>query len=457
MKRAIENQLLAWKNIADTKAQRLPLILLGARQVGKTYTLKKFAQENFPQYHYVNCEKQRSIAEVFNGNLDPKTVIDNLSLALNTPINKNSDLIILDEIQAVPHALTALKYFAEEMSECAIIAAGSLLGLKLNEVSFPVGKVDYLHMYPFTFFEFLQGIGDDLLLEHLQASLKSKSIKISNLLHEKLWEKLKVYFVVGGLPAAINTYKESKVSAFEKFEQVRATQEKLIASYFDDMSKHSGKENAMNIERLWENIPNQLVREQDSSSSRFRFKGVIPGIKSYSNLVGIIDWLEAAKLIIKVKIVNHAGIPLSAHTQENRFKLFCFDCGLLGALSELKPSEILNYNYGEYKGYFAENFVAQELSAKNFKHNNLYAWSEGTAEIEFVINTDQGIIPIEVKSGSNTQAKSLQSFRSRYNQAYEMILNAKNISIEQERKLYKYPLYLAALVPSITAKFLSFN
>lgn len=442
MRRAIEIALLSWKN----QTHRLPLIILGARQVGKTYILKKFAQENYSKYHYINFEKQKNIREVFSANLDPKTIIDNLSLVLDTAIDKNSDLLIFDEIQSVPNALTALKYFAEEMPECAVIAAGSLLGLKLNEISFPVGKIDYLHMYPFTFAEFLEGIGDDLVLEHLQTSLKSEPLEISNLLHEKLWEKLKIYFVVGGLPAAINTYKESHSSAFEKYQKVRATQENLIASYFDDMSKHSGKENAMNIERLWKNIPNQLAREQDGSSSKFKFKGIIPGIKSYSNLVGIIDWLEAAKLIIKVKIINQANTPLSAYTQENRFKLFCFDCGLLGTLSELKPSEILNYSYGEYKGYFAENFVAQELAAKNFKQNNLYSWSEGMAEVEFVINTDEGIIPVEVKSGFNTQAKSLQSYRLRYNPHYALIFNAKNIVLNEEAKLYKYPLYLLGYI-----------
>ncbi len=446
MKRHIETKLSEWL----IKSKRQPLILLGARQVGKTYTLKKFASENFKQHHYINCEKEKvNFSKVFDPDLDPQKIIDRLSLQLNKPIKK-SDLIIFDEIQTIPNALTSLKYFGEEMPELPIIAAGSLLGLKLDDVSFPVGKVDYLHMYPFTFFEFLEGIGDKLLLENLFKELKHKNQPLPDLVHGKLWEKLKIYFVIGGLPVAINTYKDTKGSAFEKYSAVRESQEKLIDSYFDDISKHSGKENAMHIERLWKNIPNQLAREQDGSSSKFQFKGIIPGIKSYSNLVGIIDWLEAARLIIKVKIVDQVSTPLSAFTKENRFKLFCFDVGLLGAMSELKPKEILDYDYGEYKGYFAENFVAQELQAKDFKNNNLYSWAEASAEIEFIINTNEhGIIPIEVKSGSNTQAKSLKSFQDRYKPEFGLILSALNFSFDIHKKTYKYPLYLASLVTEL--------
>ena len=446
MKRYIEGKLTEWK----LKPSRQPLILLGARQVGKTYIVKQFAKENFKQYHYINCEKEKNnITKVFTPDLDPKKIIDRLSLELNTPI-KNSDLIIFDEIQAIPNALTALKYFCEELPELPIIATGSLLGLRLNEESFPVGKVDYLHMNPFTFFEFLEGTGDKLLLEKLFEELKHKNKPLPNLIHDKLWEKLKVYFVVGGLPAAINTYKNTQGSAFEKYSEVRNTQEKLIDSYFDDISKHSGKENAMHIVRLWKNIPNQLAKELNGSSSKFQFKGIIPGIKSYSNLVGIIDWLEAAKLIIKVKIVDQARTPLSAFTKENCFKLFCFDIGLLGAMSELQPKEILSYDYGEYKGYFAENFVSQELQAKDFKNNNLYSWAEARAELEFIINSDRhGIIPIEVKSGFNTQAKSLKSFQDRYKPEFGLILSALNFSLDTSKQVHRYPLYLASLVPEL--------
>ncbi len=446
MKRDIEGKLAEWK----LKPNRQPLILLGARQVGKTYTLKQFGKKNFKQYHYVNCEKEKdNIMEVFALDLDPKKIIDRLSLELNVPIN-NSDLIILDEIQAVPRALTSLKYFCEELPELPIIAAGSLLGLRLNEESFPVGKVDYLYMYPFTFFEFLEGIDEKLLLDNLFKELKQKNEPLPNLIHRKLWEKLKIYFVVGGLPVAINTYKDTQGSAFEKYSAVRESQEKLIDSYFDDISKHSGKENAMHIERLWRNIPNQLAREQNGSSSKFQFKGIIPGIKSYSNLVGIIDWLEAAKLIIKVKIVDQARTPLLAFTKENCFKLFCFDIGLLGAMSELQPKEILGYDYGEYKGYFAENFVAQELQSRNFKNNHLYSWAEARAELEFIINSEKhGLIPIEVKSGFNTQAKSLKSFQDRYKPEFGLILSALNFSSDTHKKTYRYPLYLASLVTEL--------
>lgn len=439
MRRDIEQKLLEWKN----SSKRKPLIIKGARQVGKTYSLKKFGAENFKRCHYINLEKQINLQKVFDKNLSPINIINELSLALNTEIDIKEDLLILDEIQAAPQALTSLKYFCEEKPELAICAAGSLLGLKLSPVSFPVGKVEYLHMYPLCFNEFLEAIGEAHLIKTLEQSLCSQNIP--EMLHDKLLEYLKIYFIVGGLPEVVETYRSSAKSLLlSKFQECREKQEEVIGTYLDDMTKHSGKENSMHIERLWKDIPTQLARKQDSSAPKFNFKGIIPGIQAYSRLVGAIDWLEATGLIIKVKIVKQSASPLSAFTKENRFKLFMFDVGILGAVSSLQIQDIWNQDYGNYKGYYAENFVAQEFQYIKTPLESLYSWSEGESEIEFLKDSCNGIIPIEVKSGTNTQAKSLKSYINRYNPKYSVILSAKNYHIDESKQINYYPLYLSS-------------
>lgn len=450
MRRDIEQKLLEWKESKNRK----PLIVKGARQVGKTYSLKKFGAENFKHFHYINFEKQINIQKVFSKNLDPINIINELSLELATEIDINHDLIIFDEIQAVPQALTSLKYFCEEMPKLAICAAGSLLGLKLSPVSFPVGKVDYLYMYPLCFNEFLEAIGEDQLNKALQSGLHLQTI--SETLHVKLWEILKIYFIIGGLPEVVDDYRSStQTLLFSRFQEAREKQKQIISTYLDDMTKHCGKENSMHIERLWKDIPTQLAKEHDGSAPKFSFKGVIPGIQAYSRLVGVIDWLEATGLIIKVKIAKQVSKPLSAFTKENRFKLFMFDIGILGALSSLKIQDIWDQDYGNYKGYYAENFVAQELQYGTSLLEDLYSWSEGEAELEFLKDLDEGIIPIEVKSGANTQAKSLKSYINKYQPAYSIILSAKNYHIDQIKKVHYYPLYLAHLIANSSKGFSS--
>jgi predicted AAA+ superfamily ATPase len=439
MRRDFESKLTQWKN----SRKRKPLIVRGARQVGKTYSLKKFGKENFTNYHYVNFEERKDLAKIFAVNLSPQNIIDRLSIALDRSIDFKDDLIIFDEVQSVPEAITSLKYFHEEMPELAVVAAGSLLGLQLNELSFPVGKVDSLYMFPMSFFEFLQANHDERLLKHLFQSLRKEEIPETS--HAKLWEKLKIYFITGGLPGIVDDYiKDSSSDLRTRLNKVRDQQKQLISTYLDDMAKHCGKENSMHIERLWRDIPNQLASELDGSAPRFKFKGVIPGVSAYSRLSGVIDWLEATGLVIKVKIVHQIQKPLAASAQENRFKLFCFDIGILGAIANLKIQDIMDYDYGTYKGYFAENFVAQELMAGSSSwKNELYCWSEGKAEIEFIRDTDAGIIPIEVKSGYITQSKSLKSFQDRYQPAYGVILSAKNYHTDEAKRLRYYPLYLA--------------
>lgn len=439
MKRKILTLLKQWKNKKDRK----PLILKGVRQVGKTYVLKEFGSTCFPKYHYVNFEKEPALESLFQQNLDPKRIINELSFHLDTTINIQQDLIIFDEIQACPKALTSLKYFQEEMPELALCAAGSLLGIHLNSESFPVGKTDFMNLYPMDFEEFLLAMDDEKSVNFLDnISLNST---IPELIHQHLWGQLKEYLIVGGLPEVVSVFRENKQNLFDAFQKVRSKQEALVSAYYADIAKHSGKVNAMHIDRVWQDVPHQLARSQDDSVRKFKFQGIIPGINRYSRLVNVIDWLEGAGLVIKVQVAHSAQLPLAAYTKENAFKLFLFDIGILGAMSNLSPKTIFEHNYGTYKGYFVENFVAQEFLATVQKQ--LYSWQEGTDEIEFLREIDGAILPIEVKSGIVTKVKSLKVFAKKYSPLYLTIMSANNLYVDPVIGIYRYPLYLAGKFP----------
>lgn len=436
MRRNIWNKLVDWKNKKDRK----PLILKGARQIGKTYILQAFGKEHFSQVHYLNFEKYRQLDKIFEGDLIPQNILRDLSFYLNTSIDKENDLIIFDEIQNIPRALTSLKYFQEELPELAICSAGSLLGIQMPDESFPVGKVEFLNMFPMSFEEFLRGARDMKSFEFLRD--RKKSEVIPQIIHRHLWEQLKIYFVVGGLPEIVKTFVEYKDDLFTALQKVREKQNNLLLTYIADIAKHSGKQNAMHIERLWRNVPAQLAKEDDGSAGKFKFRGIIPGIKRYSKLVGSIDWLVSAGLIIKARIVNSGELPFSAHTTENIFKLYVFDTGLLGALSDLPPKSILKYEYGSYKGYFAENFVAQEFICSDAKE--LYCWREKSAEVEFLREINGDVLPVEIKSGWVTQSKSIKVFAQKYQPKYRVIFSANNLSLDLNNKVYRYPLYLVS-------------
>lgn len=228
--------------------------------------------------------------------------------------------------------------------------------------------------------------------------------------------------------------------------QVRRKQSEIIYGYYADIAKHSGKVNAMHIDRVWRAIPIQLAQSQDGTASRFQFKGILPGVDRYQRLANVIDWLQTAELIIKVPIVEHVELPLIAYTQESHFKLYLFDVGILGALSDLSPKTILDYDYGTYKGYFAENFVAQELLAKS--NMNLYSWHKDRAEIEFLYMAENAILPIEVKSGWVTRNQSLNKYAEKYHPHYRTTMSAKPFHIDSKNDYHHYPLYMAYWFPA---------
>jgi len=433
MKRTITQSLHNWKSSANRK----PLVIRGARQVGKTYILKEFGETAFPSYHYVNFEKDEKLGRIFEQDLQPNRILDELQFYLDRPIDRRRDLVILDEIQRIPKALTSLKYFSEEMPEMALCAAGSLLGVALQPESFPVGKVQFLDMYPLTFDEFLEGVGRERLAELIRKQdLNQPFLETA---HEQLWGLWKRYLVVGGLPDVVNLYREGQENLYEAVQAIRKAQRDLLEAYLADMAKHSGKSNALHIEKLWRNVPAQLAREQNGSAGKFKLREGIPGIRGYDRLSAPLDWLECANLLIRTPIIDAVCVPLSGYVKENRFKLYFFDVGLLGAASGIAPATFLNYDFGSYQGYIAENFVAQELRAAGDK--TLFCWQGRTAEVEFLLEREGEVVPVEVKSGWVTQSKSLKVYSERYRPRRAYVLSANNISFSNVN--HYLPLYAA--------------
>jgi predicted AAA+ superfamily ATPase len=439
MKRTIIKELTAWKN----SKVRKPLILRGARQVGKTYILQEFGKTDFPRCHYVNFENDERLCALFEKDISPVRIINELQFYLDTSINIVRDLVIFDEIQCCPRALTSLKYFHEIMPELALCSAGSLPGVSLAGDSFPVGKVTFLDLFPMNFNEFLTGIGKLRLAELLQTHFLQEPLP--QIVHDQLWDLWKYYLIIGGLPEAVNIYRERLENPYEAIQAARSVHRDLVDTYMADIAKHSGKTNALHIERLWRNVPVQLARAQDGGASKFRFKDAVPGFRGYERLSSPLGWLESARLILRTSIVNRAETPLAGFTRDNRFKQYFFDVGLLAVITNIDPAHILKYDYGSYKGYIAENYVAQELRAAGVR--NLFCWKGRTSEVEFLLETSSGIIPLEVKSGWVTQSKSMNVFVERYQPRQNIILSAKNVNSCGSR-LY-VPIYAAGRLANL--------
>jgi uncharacterized protein len=429
MHRNILTALIDWNN----SEKRKPLVLKGARQVGKTYIIKEFGNTHFPKVHYLNFERDPTLKNCFSGSLRPSDIIQELEIKLGRKIDPNKSLIVFDEVQECPSALTSLKYFCEELPDQALIAAGSLLGVTLSEQSYPVGKIDELEMYSMSFDEFLMGIGENKLADIL---INSKPELFKSLAaHEKLLKTLKWYFVTGGLPEIVQLFSDTRDDFMTCLAKVRRQQEILLNNYYADISKHSGKSNSMHITRVLQSIPAQLSREIDGSSGKFKFTGVVPKISKYSRLAASFDWLQAAGLIYKVPIIDHCEEPLQAQVKDSQFKLYLFDIGLLGALGNLSPESILNYDFGTQKGYFVENFALQELVLN--AHKSIYCWRHNQSEIEFVVSGSEGVVPIEVKAGRYRRAKSLGVFESKYKPKDSYVMTSEIPRINS-RKYYPH-------------------
>ncbi len=394
MERAIYQQLKEWKNSPTRK----PLILEGARQVGKTYILKEFGSQEYNNLVYINCDNNDKVSTIFS-DYDIPRIIRSLSAISSESIVPGKTLIVLDEIQEINKGLASLKYFYENAPEYHIAVAGSLLGITLHEgSSFPVGKVDILHLYPMDFEEFLLAMGKENLVE----IMRSRDWQTLNPLGSLYEELLRQYYFTGGMPEAVASYIQS-----QDIWTVRNIQEKILIAYRNDISKHAPINQVQRINMVWKSIPSQLARD----NKKFIYGAIKKGARAKEFEVAI-QWLIDAGLIHKVSRIKKATIPLSFYEDVSAFKLFMLDCGLLGAMSQTPPEQILigNNIFEEYKGAFSENYVLQQLLCIPRTYIYYYNNENSTMEIDFVVQHETSIIPIEVKAEENLRAKSLRQY-----------------------------------------------
>jgi predicted AAA+ superfamily ATPase len=431
MKRDITPQLENWKS----STRRKPLIINGARQVGKTFSLKHFGQTSYQKMVYLNFEKDEKLGQYFEGTLDPVEIIKILSIHSKVDIDPGNTLLIFDEIQSCPKALNSLKYFCEEANQFHLVAAGSLLGVKTGgESGFPVGKVNFLNLYPLTFFEFLSAVGEDKIRQFLEENRTFQPIPKP--IHEKCMQLLKNYFFIGGMPEVVAQYiKDQRINV------VREIQLEILNAYENDFGKHAPPNEIMKITTVWKQVHRQLAKE----NKKFIFAAIRKSARG-RDYEGAIEWLSDAGLILKSYLVESPKFPLSAYANNNIFKVFLLDVGLLGAQSKLSPQAIIDGDllFTEFKGAFTENFIAQELMAA--KHHHPYYWtSEGTAEIDFLIEEEQQIYPLEVKAGASQKKKSLLVYNQKYSPS--KLLRATTMNLKHDGLIYNYPLYLISQFP----------
>lgn len=394
MERSIYSSLKKWKESPTRK----PLILQGARQVGKTYILKEFGAREYSEVVYINCDDNNDMQNMFV-DYDVDRIIRSLSAISGVSIKPSTTLLILDEIQEVERGLASLKYFCEKAPEYHVAVAGSLLGITLHEgTSFPVGKVDMLYMYPMDFEEFLLAMGKEQLVE----LLRSNSWAALTPLRGMLTELLRQYYFVGGMPEAVKAYVERG-----DIWEVRSIHSKIIDAYRNDMSKHAPKQQVQRINMVWNSIPSQLARD----NKKFIYGALRKGARANDFEIAI-QWLVDSGLVHKVHRISKPVVPLKFYEDMSSFKLFLLDCGLLGALSETPPEQILigDNVFEEYKGAFTENYVLQQLKSLPRTFVYYYSNDNSTLEIDFVVQHDAHVIPIEVKAEENLRAKSLRQF-----------------------------------------------
>lgn len=424
MKRTALTKLVEWKQKKDRK----PLIIRGARQVGKTWLMKEFARLEYKNCAYINFESSPHLKNLFLTNFDIKRILTAISIEVGFIPDEQDTLIILDEIQEAEGGLTALKYFNENAPQYHVMAAGSLLGVALSRgTSFPVGKVDFLDLYPLSFIEFLEATGEQSLVKLLVIA----DWQTITIFKDKFTERLKQYYFVGGMPEVVDSFiKELNYS------KIRNLQENLLKAYEQDFSKYASHRIVPRIRMLWYSIPSQLAKE----NRKFIYGLIKQGARA-KEYEEAINWLSDCGLLHKVHVVNKPAVPLKAYEDLKSFKLYIVDVGLLGAMAGLDAKTLLHGNelFTEFKGALTEQFVLQQLLLQNTGSINYWATQNSRAEVDFVIQCQEHVIPIEVKSEENLQAKSLKVYQDKFNPSVTIRVSMANY--RKESTLINLPLY----------------
>lgn len=423
MKREAYSLLLNWKNCPDRK----PLVIRGARQVGKTWLMREFGRREYEYTAYFNFENTRELHQIFKSGYDINRILAALNILFGSVIDPQKTLIIFDEIQSCPEAITSLKYFNENNPEYSIFAAGSLLGVAMHQgVSFPVGKVEFLTLQPLNFHEFLRAMGKIDLLQVLQKG----DLPLIEIFHEQYIELLRQYYFIGGMPEVLNHFAENK-----DYYQARQLQQNILTAYENDFSKHAPVQQLPRIRMIWQSIVSQLTKE----NSKFIYTVLREGARAKDFELAI-EWLKDTGLIHKVTRINKAGMPINAYASFSDFKIYFIDVGLLCAMANLTPDILLKENelFVEFKGAISEQFVLQQLVSKQYTG---YYWKpeNSQSEVDFVIQKDNQIIPIEVKSATNVKSRSLRVYYDKYQP--KLCLRTSLVGYQKQEWMENIPLY----------------
>lgn len=424
MQRFLMEELIQWKD----KDNRKPLILKGARQVGKTWLMKEFGRLHFKKVAYVTFYNNQRMKKVFDDDYDIERILININIETHTEVTPEDTLIIFDEIQEAPRALEALKYFCENASEYAIIAAGSLLGVAIHSgISFPVGKVDLLELHPMNYREFLMAMGE----EQLAGLLEKGDITLLGDFSEKYIFWLKNYYYVGGMPEIVQYYSEHK-----NYDEVRNMQNAILEQYENDFGKHTSSNELPRIRMVWNSIPLQLAKE----NKKFFFGKIKEGARAKDFELAV-EWLQDCGLIKKVYKVNKPAVPLKAYIDFSSFKLYLLDVGLLGALSELDAESILEGNavFVEFKGALTEQYVLQQIISDTKFTPYYYAGEKSTYEVDFLIQKSRNVVPVEVKAEENLRAQSLKVYCEKFKPEYAVRTSMSNY--REQEWMVNIPLY----------------
>lgn len=431
MYRKIIEKLKEWKNDEDRK----PLILRGARQVGKTYIIKKFGEENYDGVAYFNFDHDTELYNMFESTKDPVRILEQLSFVYGKAIIPGKTLIVFDEIQECPNALNSLKYFEEEAKEYHIISAGSLLGIRLSHTSFPVGKVDFLDMYPMTFTEFLKADGCENLVDYMD-SIKNIE-NIPDIFFDRLSEKLKAYFIIGGMPEAVKSWVK-----YKDMEKVNKIQDNILKSYESDFSKHTSNIEANRISIIWNSIPSQISKE----NKKFLYQVAKNGARA-REYEGAVNWLKDANIVNKIYNVTKPNMPLISYNDLSSFKMYLNDVGLLRKKTDLDSKVVVEGNklFQEFKGALTENYVLQALVSIGL--TPYYYTFDNRYEIDFMIQYQNEIIPIEVKSGESVNNTSLKVYNEINNPKTRIRFSMKNLN--RDDNLINIPLFMVEYVDKL--------